>query len=102
MTPDLTTLLASPCCPGCLRTATRIDLTPNGIAQPDIPAGVDVVVWVWPDGYTEPGFDCGSWSMACATCGPDQEEWGGEDRPRAIPTVRSLTPAAVLARLEAR
>lgn len=100
MIPDLRALLSSPCCPGCLRTATRIDRSPadseDATVQPGDPLPLLIV---WPDGteYNEEGGPViggvGYWCLRCS-CG---YELDGDD---PIPTVRSLTPAAVLALLE--
>jgi hypothetical protein len=107
MTPDLDTLLSSPCCPGCLRTATRIEhSTDLAEAEPDQPSPDDPpVLHVWPEG-TDNATDLddddsvtgiGQW---CIVCGCGQDIAGEEEDP--IPTVRSLTPSAVLAWLGAR
>ena len=101
MTPDLTTLLASPCCPGCRRVAGRIDRTPeSGEDAPKPPLGSAPVLYVWPDGIAWDGGRRISKGMWALICGCPAGEIGGTRR-APIPTVRSLTPPAVLAWLGA-
>jgi hypothetical protein len=108
MNPDLATILSSPCCPGCLRTATRIEHSTDLIEhKPERPLpGASPVLHIWPDGTnyaTDLDDDqdsvtgVGQW---CIVCGCGEDIPGEEEDP--IPTVRSLTPAAVLAWLDAR
>ena len=101
MTPTLAILLASPCCPGCLRTATRIDRTPESGEDAPIRDGEPLpALHVWAAGvlYDDGSDDvhgCGYWAIRCS-CDGDGLDGFGE---ATIPTVRSLTPAAVLALL---
>ena len=101
MTPDLPTILSSPCCPGCLRTATRIDRSPTDSEDATVQPGDPLpALYVWPDGTAgeESIPRCGgAWVLVC----PCEYELNG-DAWEQVPTVRSLTPAAVLAWLEAR
>jgi hypothetical protein len=98
MTPDLLAILSSPCCPGCLRTATRIERSPTDSEDATVQPGDPLpLLVVWPDGTADEDGDCHSVGYWCFRCSCDRD---GLDGFGSIPTVRSLTPAAVLAWLE--
>jgi hypothetical protein len=96
MTPTLAAILSRPCCPCCLRSATRIDRTPeSGDDAPDVLPGAAPVVYWWPERSNDAPAGWGYWAIRCS-CDGDFEGFNEA----SIPTVRSLTPAAVLAWLE--
>lgn len=93
MTPA--TLLASPCCPGCRRVAVRVDRLPLDYDAPSpLPGAAPVLNW-WPSPHAAAPPEQGYW---CIWCSCDHDTEGFNEA--TIPTVRSLTPPAVLALIE--
>lgn len=86
---------AAPCCPNCGTVGTLVDQPTSSIEIPKPKEG-EMLLYRWPQGSKAWGYaDAGAWVWSCS-CG-----WQDEDTAEvAWPTLRSCTPAVVVALIE--
>ena len=85
----------APCCPHCGTVGVIIDQPTSSTAGPKPKKG-EMILFRWPQGSKAWGYtDAGSWAWMCGC------DWHDEDSEGvAWPTLRSCTPAVVVAFIE--